>query len=112
MTAGPEVARPLLVALVESGGMAVWQSGTLWRCPGCGDRTVKTEEFIEGLQRAEGRLRLAATSPDGPLHGCEEALEWLAAFSARIFGCERDRVYLKDDGGDCSFERVSYTSRI
>ena len=114
--AAPEaVAVPLSAALDASGGADVWRSGTLWKCPGCGDRTVKTEEFLEGMQRAEQYLRLqneAARLPQRSDRPGDAALAWLDDMAIRMLGCERDRVYIKDDGGSCAYANTSYTSRI
>lgn len=115
LTAAEDVAIPLMAALQESGGLAVWQSGTLWKCPGCGDRTVKTEEFIEGMHRAEGLLqRWASEGPadNEPERNSAPALAWLSEMTARMLGCERDRVYINDESGGCSYQSSSYTSRI
>jgi hypothetical protein len=115
LAAGEDVAVPLMGAMEASGGLAVWQTGTLWKCPGCGDRTVKTEEFLEGMHRAEqylqrqNALEMRETSPNvspGP------ALAWLQQIGARMLGCERDRVYIKDESGGCAYQNASYTSRI
>ncbi len=114
LAARSEIAGPLIAALNASGGLAVWQEGTLWRCPGCGDRTVKTEEFLEGMQRAERYLQQQRA-----LRGREEragqpdaALAWLSEMETRMLGCERDRVYIKDESGRCSYGNSTYTSRI
>ena len=114
LTASNEIAVPLMAALDACGGLAIWREGTLWKCPGCGDRTVKTEEFLEGMQRAEQYLQRQKT-----LRGREEdggqsdpALVWLAKMTANMLGCERDRVYIKDESGGCSYENATYTSRI
>jgi hypothetical protein len=139
LAAGEEVAAPLVAALEASGGMAVWQAGTLWKCPGCGDRTVKTEEFLEGMRRAERWLlnrrdarsresaaddRFASFAPLREAIGnagahesaaddqAAPALTWLAEAEARMLGCERDRVYVKDESGGCAYENTTYTSRI
>ena len=146
MAAGEAVAAPLSVALDAGGGYAVWQSGTLWKCPGCGDRTVRTEEFLEGMQRAERYLRLHSEhaingqrEADGGTEGSSlraleagsserreregesagdtaqpmgAALAWLDLMAMRMLGCERDRVYIKDEGGTCPYGNTTYTSRI
>jgi hypothetical protein len=110
-----EAAAELVAALADSGGMEAWQAGTLWKCPGCGDRTVKTEEFIEGIQRARRLLErqeaLRAREESAP-ERAGHALAWLAEVEARLLGCERDRVYIKDDSGGCAYESATYTSRI
>lgn len=118
LTASEAVAAPLLAALEDGGGLAVWQSGTVWKCPGCGDRTVMTEEFLEGMRRAESLLRRQnerhRTEDAGgtePPRGAA-ALAWLDEMAARMLGCERDRVYIKDDSGRCTYGNTSYTSRI
>ncbi|HZO88395.1 MAG TPA: hypothetical protein VFB38_08645 [Chthonomonadaceae bacterium] len=106
----------ILAALEASGGMAVWQAGTLWKCPGCGDRTVRTEEFLEGMRRAEEYLQREEAScqrsGDAQAPGRRAALNWLAEVAAKMLGCERDRVYIKDEGGACAYEGVTYISRI
>lgn len=101
----------IFAAVEDSGGMDIWQAGTLWKCPGCGDRTLRTEEFVEGLRRAEELLRSGLASP---LRSPERrgALEWIENVSAQMFGCERDRVYIKDEGGDCTFAAQTFLSRI
>ncbi len=115
LTASPEVAAPLVAAIEACGGGTVWQAGTLWKCPGCGDRTVKTEEFLEGMQRAgrylerQSTLRKREESEGVPT---DAALAWLDTTAARMLGCERDRVYIKDEGGGCAYEGTTYTSRI
>ncbi len=105
-----------MAAVEAGGGMAVWQTGTLWKCPGCGDRTLRIEEFLEGLRRAElwlrreeewKRLAGEALSP-----ASRAALDWIQQVSVKMFGCERDRVYLKDEDGHCTFEDESYFSRV
>jgi hypothetical protein len=45
--AAPEIGAAIAAALAASGGQEVWQAGTLWKCPGCNDRTLRTEEFKE-----------------------------------------------------------------
>ena len=118
----PETIAPAVLAAVESGhGMSIWSSGTVWRCPGCGDRTIRTEEFLEGLRRAEiwlndvdshrGEGRVTTGITPNPTRGFE-ASEWIAKLSAMMLGCERDRVYIKDDDGLCTFGTASYVSRI
>jgi hypothetical protein len=115
LSAGPEVAVPLMAALEASGGVAVWQAGTLWKCPGCSDRTVKTEEFLEGLQRAgrylEQQMALRMREDEAPRRR-NAALTWLDEMAARMLGCERDRVYIKDESGGCAYEGTTYSSRI
>ncbi len=101
----------ILAAVEKSGGAAIWQAGTVWKCPGCGDRTLRTEEFVEGLRRAEEWLRDGREFP-GLSPGPQAALEWMETVSARLLGCERDRVYIKDEGDDCTFARQTYISRI
>ena len=106
----------LWAALQVSGGAEIWQSGTLWKCPGCGDRTVRTEEFLEGLRRAEEHLRGEAEG--SRLVGefaptvQKAALEWLQSVAMQMFGCERDRVYMKEEGATCTFAGQTYISRI
>jgi hypothetical protein len=115
LAAPEDVAVPLMAALQASDGLAVWQSGTLWKCPGCGDRTVKTEEFLEGMHRAEGCLQRWAsegTAENSPERNPAPALAWLSEMAARLLGCERDRVYINDESGGCSYQGSSYTSRI
>lgn len=106
----------LFTALQVSGGLTIWQAGTLWQCPGCGDRTLRTEEFLEGLRRAEAYLQSAGsagasrgTAPD-PVRAA--ALRWLQEIAVTMFGCERDRVYIKDACGPCRFAGETYISRI
>lgn len=106
-----------LLAAMEAGeGMAIWESGTLWRCKGCGDRTVRTEEFLEGLRCAELYLQRAEewrTLEGGPQDPAQQAaLDWIAEVAAKMFACERDRVYIKDEGTPCHFENETYISRI
>lgn len=114
--AGEAVGACVVAALEASGGMGVWQSGTIWKCPGCGDRTVKTEEFLEGLRQAEVYLRDEAAwnrltgAPDAPVR--QSSLGWLETIAAQMLGCERDRVYIKDEGGDCRFAAETYVSRV
>ena len=115
LQAAAKVAVPLVAALQASGGMAAWQEGTLWKCPGCDDRTVKTEASLEGMHRAEVYLRQQASQQsaegsDKPTSG--PALEWLELVAARMLGCERDRVYIKDESGGCTYQTTTYTSRI
>ncbi len=111
-----EVGAALLDAVEASGGLILWQAGTLWRCPGCGDRTVQAGPFLEGLRRAEGRLtreegwRETANDPDTPAR--REALAWIATAAAHLAGCEREKVYIKDDGADCTFAGQTYLSRV
>ncbi|MCS6776576.1 MAG: hypothetical protein RMJ43_12420 [Chloroherpetonaceae bacterium] len=106
----------LFAALQASGGLAVWQAGTLWQCPGCGDRTLRTEEFLEGLRRAEaylqtvGRAGAPCNAPPDPVRTA--ALQWLREIAVTLFGCERDRVYIKDACGPCRFAGETYISRI
>jgi len=114
--AAPEIGAAIAAALLASGGQDVWQAGTLWKCPGCNDRTLRTEEFLEGMRRAELWLQraeewriLAGDSPDAAQ---QAALEWIQEVTATMFGCERDRVYLKDEDGVCTFGTASYYSRI
>jgi hypothetical protein len=106
----------VMAALEASGGREIWQAGTLWKCPGCGDRTVRTEEFLEGLRRAEAHLRREAewSVLNGQREDTERrvALDWLAAVMGKMLGCERDRIYIKDAGGDCLFSGENYVSRI
>ena len=94
----------VLVALELSGGLAAWQAGTIWKCPGCGDRTVKSEEFLEGLRLAEQHLQNSSKQ--------SAALKWTETLLLKMFGCERDRVYIKDAGTDCHFARETYVSRV
>ena len=94
----------VLTALEVSGGLAAWQAGTIWKCPGCGDRTVKSEEFLEGLRLAEQHLQT--------LPAQAAALNWTETLLLKMFGCERDRVYIKDAGADCHFARETYVSRV
>lgn len=114
--AAPEIGAAVLAALAASGGEEMWQAGTLWKCPGCGDRTLRTEEFLEGMRRAELWLQQAeewrALAGEPPVSAQQAALEWIRDVTAVMFGCERDRVYIKDEGGDCTFENTSYYSRI
>ena len=115
--AAPEIGAAIAAALTASGGQEVWQAGTLWKCPGCQDRTLKTEEFLEGMRRAELWLQRAEewASPDRRsrlISGQHAALEWIQEVTATMFGCERDRVYLKDEDGACTFGNASYYSRI
>ena len=120
MAAGAGVGAALTEALAGGGGLTVWQAGTLWKCPGCGDRTVKTEEFLEGMQRAESCLRSLSESREDAVRLQEDrefqrtlaALAWLDDMAVRMLGCERDRVYIKDESGGCAYERSMYTSRI
>jgi|SRR5579871_2399585 len=114
--ADPTVGAHILEALKVSGGDAIWQAGTLWKCPGCGDRTLRTEEFVEGLRRAETHLREEAEwrrltgAPATP--ALRASLDWISGVAAQMFGCERDRVYIKDDDDNCRFARETYISRI
>lgn len=116
MCADEAIGACLVAALTASEGAAIWQTGTLWKCPGCGDRTVRTEEFLEGLRRAE--ILLKREEAEGQMEGAERSperqatLEWLALVAAKMLGCERDRVYIKDEGADCAFSRETYISRI
>lgn len=114
--AAPEIGAAIAVALAASGGQEVWQAGTLWKCPGCNDRTLRTEEFLEGMRRVELWLQQAEEESilaGGPSDsGRRAALEWIRDVTATMFGCERDRVYLKDEGGACTFTNASYYSRI
>ena len=114
--AAPEIGAAIAAALTASGGQEIWQAGTLWKCPGCQDRTLKTEEFLEGMRRAELWLQQAeewrlltgeASAPDQ-----RAALEWIQEVTTTMLSCERDRVYLKDEEGVCTFENASYYSRI
>ncbi len=106
----------LLAALEAAGGLEIWQAGTLWRCPGCGDRTLRTEEFLEGLRRAEEHLKCEADGRSAPGVEAEAerraTLDWLAAIAGKMLGCERDRVYIKDEDTPCTFAGVNYISRI
>jgi hypothetical protein len=106
----------LLGALEATGGMEIWQAGTLWKCPGCGDRTIRTEEFLEGLRRAEVTLQEEEEQAFRREIAIDvqrrDVLEWLAAVAGKMLGCERDRVYIKDAGADCTFAGETYTSRI
>ena len=111
-----EVGACLITALRESGGESVWDAGTLWKCPGCGDRTLKIEEFVEGirlaesyLQEWENRERYEGKKPDKTR---QAALRWLAEVALKSLGCERDRVYLKDEDGECRFAGETFISRI
>lgn len=103
-------------ALLASSGMQVWQAGTIWKCPGCEDRTLRTEEFLEGVLRAAAHLEQRA-APGGGTEGAgtdvsARAREWLQRVAATLFGCERDRVYLSDESGRCSFAGARFVSRI
>ena len=114
--AAPEIGAAITAALAASEGYAVWQAGTLWKCPGCEDRTLRTEEFLEGIRRAELWLqraeewRLLTGEPQDA--GRRAALEWIQDVAATMFACERDRVYLKEEDGVCTFENASYYSRV
>jgi hypothetical protein len=114
--ADPSVAVPLMSALTLGGGQEAWQAGTLWKCPGCGDRTVRTEEFLEGLRRAELYLQrqkeLQQREGGTATAEFQPVFAWLAKVSAQMLGCERDRVYIKDEGGVCAFQNQTYFSRI
>jgi hypothetical protein len=120
--ADEEIGACLIAALKASGGMAVWETGTLWKCPGCGDRTLRTEEFLEGLRRAEEYLRntageRAVNSPTDDesaeiSNPIPAVLDWLERIAAQMFGCERDRVYIKDEGTTCRYAGETYISRI
>jgi len=114
--AAPEIGAAIAAALTASGGQDVWQAGTLWKCPGCNDRTLRTEEFLEGMRRAELWLQRAEEwrilAGDPPDAGQQAALEWIQEVTATMFGCERDRVYFKDEDGVCTFGTASYYSRI
>ena len=115
LAASEEIGPTLTAALFESGGLAVWQEGTLWKCPGCGDRTVKTEEFLEGMHRAEQYLQRQSDlrGREDPLAAtAEPARAWLEEIAALMLGCERDRVYIKDESGGCAYQGSNYTSRI
>ncbi|MBC7526145.1 MAG: hypothetical protein H7308_01205 [Chthonomonadaceae bacterium] len=114
--ASAEVGALLMSALQESGGETIWNTGTLWRCPGCGDRTLKIEEFVEGNRLAEAYLqeserwdKLNGIRPDKIR---QKALLWLAEVALKTLGCERDRVYFKDEGGQCRFAGETFISRI
>lgn len=113
--AAPETGAAIMAALAASGGEEIWQAGTLWRCPGCGDRTLRSEEFLEGMRRAELWLQRAeewrGLSGEISVTGQNAALEWIQDVTVTMLGCERDRVYIKDEG-DCTFENASYYSRI
>ena len=98
------VGEAVLLALELSGGLSAWQAGTIWKCPGCGDRTVRSEEFLEGLRLAEQSLQSQA--------GQAAAVHWTESLLLQMFGCERDRVYIKDAGNDCRFAQETYLSRI
>ncbi len=98
------IGEAVLTALEVSGGLAAWQAGTIWKCPGCGDRTVKSEEFLEGLRLAEQYLQAQSEQT--------AAAKWTESLLLKMFGCERDRVYLKDAGNDCRFAGETYISRI
>ena len=41
-----------------------------------------------------------------------KACHWLTTISAQMFGCERDRVYIKDEGAICRYAGETYISRI
>ena len=114
--AAPEIGATIAAALTASGGQEIWRTGTLWKCPGCEDRTLRTEEFLEGIRRAELWLQRTEewrTLTGEPLPSSDHtALKWIGDVSARMFGCERDRVYLKDEDGACTFENASYYSRL
>jgi hypothetical protein len=107
LLADVEVGRCLWEALQASAGWSLWESGTLWKCPGCGDRTLRTEEFLEGLRRAEDHLRAQSAEPER-----DAALRWLETIAVRMLGCERDRVYLKDATTPCRFAGETFISRI
>lgn len=114
--AAESIGSSLLSALEASGGISVWQAGTLWKCPGCGDRTLRTEEFLEGLRLAEVYLhdeetwRRLAGEPNAAHRA--SALAWLENIAATMLGCERDRVYIKEEGGNCRFATETFISRI
>lgn len=109
--ANEETGEHVLTALEVSGGLQAWQTGTVWKCPGCGDRTIKSEEFLEGVRLAEQRLQVLAQS-EFSTPSLRAALKWTETLLLQMFGCERDRVYIKDAGGDCRFARETYISRI
>lgn len=100
------VGATLYRALVASEGLEAWQSGTVWRCPGCFDCTIRTEEFLEGLRRAE-RALFTETSEEARI-----ALEWMERTNLTLMGCERDRVYIKDASNPCRYGGERFTSRI
>jgi hypothetical protein len=109
--ADAEIGELIWSALEVSRGLEAWQAGTIWKCPGCGDRTIKSEEFLEGLRLAEQRLQVLVAS-EFSTPGLCAALKWTETLLLQMFGCERDRVYIKDTGGDCRFARETYISRI
>ncbi len=96
-------------ALMDSGGWEVWEAGMLWRCPGCYDCTLRTEEFLEGLRRAENALYALQNDQQPEL---ATALHWIHQVTLKMLSCERDRVYLKDAGHPCRYSGETYTSRI
>lgn len=105
----------LMEAISASGGLEIWQENTLWRCPGCGDRTLGTEEFLESLRLAEDYLVTALSVSNGePARqaAARSAADWIAAVTLLMFACERDRVYIKDESGECAFAAQTYLSRI
>jgi hypothetical protein len=109
-----EIGTVLFSALKASGGWEVWEAGTVWRCPGCYDSTLRTEEFLEGLRRAENYLSGVMQEALDPNHeACyREALAWLKQMCLKMLGCERDRVYIKDATNPCRFAGETYISRV
>ena len=117
LLADEEIGACLLAALEESGGSERWRLGTLWKCPGCGDRTLRTEAFREGLALTVQHLQtVQAESPARPSHPEHRirarAINWAVYVTAKMQDCERDRVYIKDEDGVCSFANQTYLSRI
>ena len=114
--AAPEIGAAIAAALVASGGQEIWQAGTLWKCPSCQDRTLRTEEFLEGVRRAELWLQQAEEwallTGETPAPDQRAALDWIRDVTITMLSCERDRVYLKDEDGACTFGNTSYYSRV
>ncbi len=106
------VGTSLYRALIASGGAEIWKAGTLWKCPGCYDCTLRTEEFLEGLRRAELSLIAEVAQPAERSEEARIALEWIGLAGLKLLGCERDRVYIKDTGNPCRYGGERYTSRI
>ncbi len=114
--ADSESGAAIFAAVEAADGLAVWEAGTIWKCPGCGDRTLRIEEFLEGLRRAELHLRREMEN-SGQAEGIGSsarlaALLWIHETSLKMLGCERDRVYIKDEDGRCAFENETYFSRV
>jgi len=107
-----KIGSPVYRALVASGGIEIWKTGTLWKCPGCYDCTLRTEEFLEGLRRAELSLSAESATPSETSEEARIALEWVGQVSLKMLGCERDRVYIKDASTPCRYGGESYISRI